>query len=62
MDRSSRGSADSRAKSPDPGGDLAVANVRSGPSHRPQCRRIFSTTALLLCLGLMALATRELGA
>ena len=33
---SSRGSADSRPESADPGGDLAVANVRNGPSHKPQ--------------------------
>ena len=42
---SSRGSAGSRADSPGFGGALAVANVRSGPSHKPQCRRIFSTTS-----------------
>ena len=40
---SSRGSAGSRSESPAFGGALAVANVRSGPSHRPQCRRMFST-------------------
>ena len=30
------------------GGDLAVANVRNGPSQTPQCRRIFSTTSFWL--------------
>ena len=49
---SSRGSARSRSESSDAGGDLAVANVRSGPSHKPPTiaalwclRRIFSTTS-----------------
>ena len=42
---SSRGSAGSRSESLACGGALAVANVRSGPSHKPQCRRIFSTTS-----------------
>ncbi len=42
---SSRGSDAFRSESAALGGDLAVANVRSGPSHRPQCRRIFSTTS-----------------
>ena len=32
---SSRGSVDSLPEFPDPGGDLAVANVRNGPSHKP---------------------------
>ena len=40
---SSRGSDVSRCDSAVLG--VALANVRSGPSHRPHCRRIFSTTS-----------------